>query len=124
MAEKLDAILDLMQLSSRMKDSYDLYYIASKFDFDGSVLVEAMRKTFANRGHLFTLVQFGEMLEFDQDPSMQKKWQQFIKKKKIEADEYLTVMQVIRTFLEMPYEAIVMDSIFAMHWYADKQQWK
>ena len=105
-AEKLDAILDLMQLSSRMKDYYDLYYIASKFDFDGSVLVEAMRKTFANRGHLFTLVQFEEMLEFDQDPSMQKKWQQFIKKKKIEADDYSMVMHVIRTFLEKPYEAM------------------
>lgn len=98
-AEKLDAILDLMQLSSRMKDYYDLYYIASKFDFDGSVLVEAMRKTFANRGHLFTLVQFEEMLEFDQDPSMQKKWQQFIKKKKIEADDYSMVMRVIKEFL-------------------------
>lgn len=105
-AEKLDAILDLMQLSSRMKDYYDLYYIASKFDFDGSVLVEAMRKTFANRGHSFTLVQFEEMLEFDQDPSMQKKWQQFIKKKKIEADDYSMVMHVIRTFLEKPYEAM------------------
>ena len=105
-AEKLDAILDLMQLSSRMKDYYDLYYIASKFDFDGSVLVEAMCKTFANRGHSFTMAQFEEMLEFDKDPGMQKKWQQFIKKKKIEADDYSTVMQVIRTFLEMPYEAM------------------
>lgn len=46
------------------------------------------------------------MLEFDKDPGMQKKWQQFIKKKKIEADDYSTVMQVIRTFLEMPYEAM------------------
>lgn len=123
-AEKLDAILDLMQLSSRMKDYYDLYYIASKFDFDGSVLVEAMRKTFENRGHSFTLAQFEEMLEFDQDPGMQKKWQQFIKKKKIEADDYSMVMHVIKKFLEKPYEAAVMGSIFAMCWKADKRQWE
>ena len=123
-AEKLDAILDLMQLSSRMKDYYDLYYIASKFDFDGSVLVEAMRKTFANRGRSFTLVQFEEMLEFDLDPGFQKKWQQFVKKKKIEADDYSTVMQVIKEFLEMPYKAAVLKSTFAMLWKADERQWK
>ena len=50
-AEKLDAILSLMEFSSRMKDYYDLYYIANKFDFDGGVLTEALRKTFANREH-------------------------------------------------------------------------
>ena len=46
-AEKLDAILSLMEFSSRMKDYYDLYYIANKFDFDGAVLTDALRKTFA-----------------------------------------------------------------------------
>lgn len=122
-AEKLDAILDLMQLSSRMKDYYDIYYIASKFDFDGIILVEAMRKTFANRGHSFTLAQFEEMLEFDKDPGMQKKWQQFIKKKKIEADDYSIVMQVIREFLGKPYEAVLKDSALFMSWHADNRSW-
>ena len=54
-AEKLDAILSLMEFSSRMKDYYDLYYIANKFDFDGAVLTDALRKTFANREHNFTI---------------------------------------------------------------------
>lgn len=31
-AEKLDAILNLMEFSSRMKDYYDIYYLANKFD--------------------------------------------------------------------------------------------
>ena len=43
-AEKLDAILSLMEFSSRMKDYYDLYYIANKFDFDGGVLTEGTQK--------------------------------------------------------------------------------
>ena len=34
-AEKIDAILSLMEFSSRMKDYYDIYYLANKFDFDG-----------------------------------------------------------------------------------------
>ena len=32
-AEKIDAILSLMEFSSRMKDYYDIYYLANKFDF-------------------------------------------------------------------------------------------
>ena len=48
-AEKLDAILSLMEFSSRMKDYYDIYYIANKFDFDGGVLTEALRKRLARR---------------------------------------------------------------------------
>ena len=47
-AEKLDAILSLMEFSSRMKDYYDLYYLANKFDFDGATLTEALQKTFEN----------------------------------------------------------------------------
>ena len=35
-AEKIDAILNLMEFSSRMKDYYDIYYLANKFDFDGA----------------------------------------------------------------------------------------
>lgn len=45
-AEKLDAILSLMEFSSRMKDYYDIYYLANKFDFDGKVLTEALNKNF------------------------------------------------------------------------------
>lgn len=48
-AEKLDAILDLMEYSSRMKDYYDIYYLSKHFEFDNKVLAEAMKKTFANR---------------------------------------------------------------------------
>ena len=45
-AEKIDAILSLMEFSSRMKDYYDIYYLANKFDFDGATLTEALKKTF------------------------------------------------------------------------------
>ena len=57
-AEKLDAILNLMEFSSRMKDYYDIYYLANRFDFDGIILSKALRKTFENRNRGFTLAQF------------------------------------------------------------------
>ncbi len=54
-AEKLNAILSRMEFSSRLKDYYALYYLANKFDFNGATLTEALKKTFENRGHKFTV---------------------------------------------------------------------
>ncbi|HNZ63379.1 MAG TPA: nucleotidyl transferase AbiEii/AbiGii toxin family protein, partial [Bacillota bacterium] len=71
-AEKLDAILLLMEFSSRMKDYYDLYYLANKFDFDGATLTEALKKTFENRGHQFTVERFEQVMTFGSDDTMQK----------------------------------------------------
>lgn len=69
-AEKIDAILNLMEFSSRMKDYYDIYYLANKFDFDGVVLTEALKKTFENRGHVFTVEQFEQVMAFENDEAM------------------------------------------------------
>ncbi len=93
-AEKLDAILDLMEFSSRMKDYYDIYYLATHFEFDSDTLAEAMRKTFANRNHNFTIDQFNQVIAFGEDESMQKKWQAFAKKINVAAD-FQTVLNTI-----------------------------
>ena len=60
-----------------MKDYYDIYYLANKFDFDGAILTEALRKTFESRGHIFTIEQFEQVMAFDDDEAMQKKWKVF-----------------------------------------------
>ncbi|NLP23819.1 MAG: nucleotidyl transferase AbiEii/AbiGii toxin family protein [Syntrophomonadaceae bacterium] len=49
-AEKLDAIISLMEATSRMKDFYDIYYLATTFDFDGRNLQKAIFETLSNRG--------------------------------------------------------------------------
>ena len=104
-AEKLDAILSLMEFSSRMKDYYDLYYIANKFDFDGAVLTDALRKTFANREHNFTIEQFEQVMNFGDDAAMQKKWKAFVRKINTTADAYSTILKQIRNFIEKPFTA-------------------
>lgn len=48
-AEKLDAIVTLGERNSRIKDHFDLHYLASRFAFDRAVLTEAVRRTFARR---------------------------------------------------------------------------
>lgn len=105
-AEKLDAILDLMEFSSRMKDYYDIYYLATHFEFDSDTLAEAMRKTFANRNHSFTMEQFNQVIAFGENESMQKKWQSFAKKIIIIAD-FQTVLNTINLLLLEPYKIVM-----------------
>ena len=122
-AEKLDAMLILMEFSSRMKDYYDLYYIANKFNFDGAVLTEALRKTFANREHSFTLEQFEQVMRFGDDLAMQKKWKAFVRKINTKADDYSTVLKTIRIFLEKPFTAAVGNKRFTERWSAANSEW-
>ena len=122
-AEKLDAILGLMEFSSRMKDYYDIYYLANKFDFDGKTLTEAMRKTFANRNRTFTVEQFDQMLSFSDDDAMQKKWMAFCKKVNTESD-FDAVLETICTFLLHPYQAAVSGNDYAKKWATHKQLWQ
>lgn len=122
-AEKLDAILSLMEFSSRMKDYYDLYYIANKFDFDGQVLVEALRKTFANREHAYTIEQFEKMLKFADDKAMQVKWNAFVKKIDKEIDSFEIVLQTIKAFLEKTFFAVIENNGFVLKWHCGKSIW-
>ena len=122
-AEKLDAILSLMEFSSRMKDYYDLYYIANKFDFDGAVLSEALRKTFANREHHFTVEQFEQVMSFGDDSVMQKKWKAFIRKINTKTDDYGIVLKTIRNFLEQPFTAAAENKTFTERWSAPNSKW-
>ena len=122
-AEKFDAILSLMEFSSRMKDYYDIYYLASKFDFDGVTLTEALKKTFENRGHSFTIAQFEQVMTFDNDDAMQKKWKAFIRKIDIKTDDYSTVLETIKEFLTKPFTAAARGKEFTEKWSATNGEW-
>lgn len=122
-AEKLDAILSLMEFSSRMKDYYDIYYIANKFDFDGGVLTEALKKTFSNREHSFSPEQFKQVISFADDAAMQKKWKAFVRKINTKTDDYSTVLKTIQNFLEQPFIAAVGGKTLTEKWSAANGEW-
>ncbi len=122
-AEKIDAILSLMEFSSRMKDYYDIYYLANKFDFDGVTLTEALRRTFENRGHDFTVEQFEQVMAFDSDNAMQKKWKAFCRKIDIKTDDFSTVLRTIKTFLMKPFMSATENKEFDEQWSAQNSNW-
>ena len=122
-AEKIDAILSLMEFSSRMKDYYDICYLANKFDFDGTTLTEALYQTFQNRSHTFTAEQFEHMIDFGDNTAMQKKWKAFCHKIDSNIDDYITVLRTINDFLFLPFTAAVQGKKFTGHWSAEENKW-
>ena len=56
-AEKLEAMIVLGDRNSRIKDYFDLHYLARHFEFDRVTLAESIRRTFARRS---TAVPSGE----------------------------------------------------------------
>ena len=122
-AEKIDAILSLMEFSSRMKDYYDIYYLANRFDFDGATLTEALKRTLANRGHSFTATQFAQVIEFADDAAMQKKWKAFCRKIDTKPDAFDVVLRTINVFLDEPFKAAAGQGAFQRKWSAEMQTW-
>lgn len=122
-AEKLDAILSLMEFSSRMKDYYDIYYLANKFDFKGNLLTEAIRKTFCNREHDFTIERFDQVVGFVDNDDMQRKWKAFVRKINIKTEDFGVVMETITGFLRAPFSAAIKKADFIYCWSASKRSW-
>lgn len=97
--------------------------LSHKFDFTGSVLCEALSKTFANRRHNFTIEQFQQIMTFDSDDSMQKKWKAFKKKIDVKMGEFPEILQTINNFLCKPYIAVINEEKFEKQWKADDGSW-
>ena len=112
-----------MEFSSRMKDYYDIYYLANKFDFDGAMLTEALRKTFENRGHTFTVEQFEQVMAFDSDEAMQKKWNAFVRKIDAKTNNYSSVLKTIKIFLVQPFLSAIKKTEFAGKWSITDGNW-
>ena len=79
-AEKMHAVIDLADQSSRMKDYYDLYQILNTQELDTEVLQEAIARTFENRhtGYDPNTMFFRE--NFGANPIMGTRWESFMKK--------------------------------------------
>ena len=101
-AEKLQALVYLGMRNSRMKDFYDLYLMARTFSFEGPVIVEAIRATFARRETTLPKDRpVALRAQFTEDPLKQIQWEGFLSRSGLsDAPEKLsTVVETLNTFL-------------------------
>jgi predicted nucleotidyltransferase component of viral defense system len=120
-AEKFDAIMALGPLTSRMKDFYDIYYLALTFNFDGNILKKAIKSTFNIRKRKLT----AESLELLKGLSGYEKilnyWEKFCYSVLQDSLDLSLVINIIIGFLDPPVKAIIQNSEFKKKWIKDKR---
>ena len=123
-AEKLEALVSLGMLNSRMKDFFDLWILAKHSDFDGAVLAKAVAATFERRRTIVPQgVPIGLSEEFVNDPSKEKQWQAFLRKNTIAPISLETVIADLRKFL-LPMLAAVAEQRDAYVVWAAGKDWR
>lgn len=96
-AEKLETIVSLGMINSRMKDYFDLYVLLREPASDGSVILEAIARTFARRGTMIPNgLPIGLSDEFAENPLKVLQWRAFLTKNGIEAPPLAEVVALIR----------------------------
>jgi predicted nucleotidyltransferase component of viral defense system len=118
-AEKFHAMVDLDLLNSRMKDFYDLAFLAKEHAFEGARLAEALKATFGRRNTpLPTSVPPALGEEFIQDPAKRVQWNSFIRRRYIgPGDMTLPVAAtVIVDFLMPPSRTLARGDEFSAVW--------
>ena len=121
-AEKFDAILQRMSGTSRMKDFYDIYYLSGLFDFEGEILIEAVKSTLAHRNRELPADVFEEIDDFKNNDALNIQWNAFnpAKESRLLFDDVLDRLVV---FLEPIYQNILTDSNYNKRWNCESKMW-
>ena len=122
-AEKFDAILQRFELTGRMKDFYDIYYLARTFDFDGAKLQAAIFETLQRRGTHYDRNSFKRVVSLAEDMDMQKRCKYFLKAIKDDSLEFSVVIEEMQTFLEPVFKAIVNEDEWQGEWESNISRW-
>lgn len=119
-AEKLEAMVKLGILNSRMKDFFDIWLLSQYFDFDGEVLADAVTKTFSIRGTAVPSLPTAFSSAFAGDTTKQTQWRAFIRKTKISGvpQELKDVIASISEFVLPVLEALEDSRPFSGVWKA------
>jgi hypothetical protein len=117
-AEKLEAMVFLGTVNSRMKDFYDIWLLAQQFDFTGAELAVSIAKTFANRGTEPDGDPIALTTAFTDTETTKRQWTAFIRRSNL-ADAPATLEQLrepLRQFLLPVVAAITEGRDFTGNW--------
>jgi predicted nucleotidyltransferase component of viral defense system len=120
-AEKYQTMVSLGIANSRMKDFYDVWTLAQEFDFEGTLLAQAILATFKRRGTpLPQTVPLALTQEFSADKSKRIQWTAFVKRGRLmrEAPPFDKVVDALTRFLWPITEAVARGDKFDTRWVA------
>jgi len=122
-SEKLDAIITRMELTSRMKDFYDIYYIASNYDFKSRTIKEAMYQTLNYRNTAYDINTIDNILRLTSDEQLFKRWNNFCRQVIGEDLDFKIIVKLIVMFLNPPFKAMIENKNFNQIWNSQSQNW-
>lgn len=122
-AEKFDALLQRLELTSRMKDIYDICYLSSIFDFDGWTLRQAIFEALQNRGTAYERGSFNRVIALAGNKDIQVRWRQYMRRLKMTELPLEEVMVCIDRFLRPAWNAILSERELFMQWDCKTATW-
>lgn len=118
-AEKLEALVSLGMLNSRMKDYFDLWILAKHSDFDGAVLSRAIRATFERRHtNIPSGIPISLTDEFVNDAQKEMQWQAFLRKNALNQTSLEVVVSDLKNFLLPILDSLVVGDKYDHSWLA------
>jgi len=118
-AEKFQALVELGMDNSRMKDYFDLNYLAKTQVFDGPLLADAIQAAFARRKTpLPNGIPVGLQTSFGEDTIKRIQWGAFARKLQMEAEtiSLSEIVSSLQAFLLPPVNALLHEGPFRMSW--------
>lgn len=118
-AEKLETIVSLGVLNSRLRDYFDILVLSKRKPFDGSILKKAVQRTFQRRGTAIPEgLPSGLRAEFAGEPGKQAQWaglRSRLGESKV-PEELAVVVDEIASFVGPVLRTLVNEDPFARTW--------
>ncbi len=122
-AEKFSAILERYELTSRMKDFYDIYYLSNTFDFDGEILQKAIFEALQHNNTVYNHESFLRIIALIDNENIKKRWTDFMKNIKNDSLKLSVVIKEIAKFLKPVSDAMLSHTTWNKKWFAEKGEW-
>lgn len=118
-SEKFEAIVSLGLSNSRMKDFYDIYFLASNQKFNSSDLTTSIQETFKRRKTKLEDRRFVFTDSFVNDQEKQTMWIAFLNRNQIKIEyTFSDILEKIREFIEP-----ILFQENSLNWDASEWEW-
>ena len=118
-SEKFEAIVSLGLSNSRMKDFYDILYLASKHKFNSRILKLSINETFIRRKSNIADFKYVFNSSFKNDPEKQILWKVFMTRTNLQIEQdFSQIINKIEMFLKP-----IFNFSNDMYWDSDSFKW-
>jgi hypothetical protein len=104
-AEKLETIIRFNALTSRMKDFYDILFLAQSKNFNSHILWKAIHITFVSRKTNLESKKIIFQLSFKKDKLKHNQWMSFLHRNSLNlSDNFSKIVQLLEAFIDPIFE--------------------